>query len=133
MLGAMAIMLLFIVYLGARVAADVAVQESEGDTSELRDDEEASGTNSQHGDDYTKAAQEGTFLLVCDEEADANLVKGVYEFVDGADAVMAEVADSHGADGRCVGVALDGRILRHRVSERNHVVWDCANWQAGTG
>jgi hypothetical protein len=84
-----------------------------------------------NGQDYTKSVDGDELVLVCDEERDDNLVKGEYEFERDGRPVMAETSDAEGADGRCTGVALDGEVLRHRVCERNHLLWECGNWQAG--
>ena len=81
----------------------------------------------QDGADYARMV--GDRFLVCDREADDNLVKGVVH-VEGATPNLLEVADIGGADGGCASITVTERVISLYVCERNVVAWHCSNAQS---
>ena len=117
---------------GIRLIGDLSVDAPAAAESVADDDADHSGEVATNGEDYSKVSAEGAHVLVCDEEADENAVRGeaTVEQPDGQ--VELAFEDTDGADGMCVAVPIDGSVLKHRVCERNHAVWTCGNWQAGS-
>lgn len=84
-----------------------------------------------HGRDTVVVHQDGEFALVCDMEGDGNPVKANLEVLDGDGTTdRVQILDDDGARGTCERLTPEAPIVNHQVCERNHIVWDCSNWQA---
>jgi hypothetical protein len=117
-----------------RIAGNLATPDPGEPVAEVVDDARPSeldpNTVPQDGADYARL--DGDRFLVCDREADENLVKGVLQIAepDGDGSTVVEVADGGGADGRCVAITVTGRVINLRVCERNVLAWHCSNAQS---
>lgn len=88
------------------------------------------GEVARHGGDFSAVTPTGE-LVVCDEEADSNVVKVSAEYFDGHRRRRITILDKTGADGRCASVPVDGPVVGHQVCERDDVAWHCGNQQTG--
>jgi hypothetical protein len=136
-IGVVALAALIIVTLCAGVAIAHAYPVDDGGwatRTTTTDGVDAKGEVAYNGKDYSKVAAGDDLVLVCDEEADGNVIKGEFDIRAATARTSAtfEVADDDGANGRCASAVPAGIVLRHRVCERNHLFWHCGNWQVGT-
>lgn len=119
-----------------RVASSFPAPDGDGDGAEtgtfLDEPAEHLGEISYDGRDYAKVLAGEDLLLVCDEEADSNVVKAIFDVDGDAGDRSVEISDRNGADGTCTSAVWDGLVRRHRVCERNHLFWRCGNWQTGS-
>lgn len=92
----------------------------------------AGAVRSYHGSDYSEDYNNLRALRSCDREADSNRVKGVYDF-DTTGGGNGEIEDTDGSNGNCASTGTSQNISRHRTCEKNHIAWDCDNYQNTSG
>ncbi len=99
-----------------------------------RPDPSLGASVSHHGDDFgVVEPSDPQVFVVCDVEADGNPVRGEVEyFVEDPEPVFLTVTvdEFDGAGGTCTRITVPELLTRHRVCERNHLVWVCGNWTA---
>jgi hypothetical protein len=89
----------------------------------------ASAATSYHNEDFSYDYASRTALRTCDQESDSNRTKGGWATSPTGGEVGA-VVDADGANGICASSGAGAVIRRHHTCERNHITWDCDNWQA---
>ena len=81
---------------------------------------------SRNGDDFSVLALDNRTIVLCDTESDHNPVRA--DVVIGSDQTVTFVDASD--TGECTRYVADTQVLRHRICERNHLLWNCSNFTA---